>query len=214
MYSVVLMAALTSATEAPGFCWRSCGWGCYGYGCHAWYGCHSWCGCYGWGHGWCGSYGWGHGWCGHYGWHGCYACHGSYGCYGCYGCCGHSVVPAPVAPVTPPATPPAKPEPIPPPKKEGEGNAAARLIIDIPQGAKLYIDDQLMNGTATRRLFNTPVLERGQMYYYMVRVELERDGRTIRDEKPVIVRAGQVARADFAELGTKDAASAVATATR
>jgi uncharacterized protein (TIGR03000 family) len=86
MYSIVMVAAMTAAPEAPDFCcksksYSSC-YGCYG-GCSGCYGCG---GCTGWSYGCGGCYG-----C--YG--GCHGCHGAvtvysscYGCGGCYGCYG------------------------------------------------------------------------------------------------------------------------------
>ncbi len=91
MYSVVLMAALTTGIDLPdrGGCRGGC-FGCYGgchggrrHGCHGgWGGCYG--GCYG-GGGWGGCYG-GGGWGGCYGgggWGGCYG--GGMGYGGCYG---------------------------------------------------------------------------------------------------------------------------------
>src|SRR5438132_9838457 len=93
MYSMVLLAAMTTTTETPdswfrhGHChaWSSCYgcngcYGCYGYGCNGCYGGYSCCGCYG---SWYGSGCWGGCW----GYHGCY---GGYNCCGCYGGYGYS----------------------------------------------------------------------------------------------------------------------------
>jgi uncharacterized protein (TIGR03000 family) len=57
------------------------------------------------------------------------------------------------------------------------------------------------------RSFNTPTLEPGQTYYYMVRAEVVRDGKPITETRRVIVRAGRTARASF-----KDMEEAVTTA--
>jgi hypothetical protein len=73
MYSMVLMAALTTGSVAPE--------------CHRWGGC---CGCYGGYGGGCygGCYG-GYGGCyGGGGWGGCYGCWGGYSSWGCCGCYG------------------------------------------------------------------------------------------------------------------------------
>ncbi len=88
MYSVVLMAAMTSTAEAPSFgdIWaKHCFWECCLPARYGWVPCGpgysaiypaSYTSCNGWGGG------WGHGW----GWgHGCSSC---YGCGGCYGGCG------------------------------------------------------------------------------------------------------------------------------
>jgi uncharacterized protein (TIGR03000 family) len=189
MYSMVLMAALTTGQATPD-CWCKCAGACYGYGC---YGCYGGCyGCWGYGgHGWAGGYG-----C--YGCNGCFGCHGCYGCYGCFGCYGGGA-PSYILPGGPAA------EPAPPPKEEKKGMAPtkAKLIVSLPADAKLYIDDQLMKTTSERRVFNTPTLDRDQTYYYILRAEVEVDGKKLTDTKRVLVRAGEEIRANFAELEAK-----------
>lgn len=200
MYSIVLMAALASAGDTPNW-----GHGCHGcrggHGCWS-SGCH---GCYGYG-----GYG-----------YGCYGCWGGYGygcggCYGCYGgCCGGGYYsPYHVTPVIAPAKPV---EVAPPPveKKPAPGAAAAnqaKLLVELPADAKLFIDDQPMKTPAARRTFNTPALQPGQAYYYMVRAEVVIDGKTHTETKQVIVRAGQTAEAKFTELLAKVEASKAAPA--
>jgi uncharacterized protein (TIGR03000 family) len=103
----------------------------------------------------------------------------------------------------PPAgAPGAAPEAAPPPAKGGDKKdqvsaTRAKLIVEVPADAKLYIDDQLMKTPSTRRVYSTPDLEKGQAYYYMVRVEVVRDGQVQTETKRVILRAGDEARADF-----------------
>jgi uncharacterized protein (TIGR03000 family) len=202
MYSVVLMAALTTGGSAPDCHWKL---GCHG--CNSCYGCYGCLGCAGCS---CGSGYWGcncnyscWGCYGYSSWGqwggctGCYGCHGCYSCFGCTGCAGYSPG-TPVAPVVAP------PEKAPPPKKDGKEEAMvpgkAKLIIDVPEDAKLYIDDQLMKTTAGKRSFNTPALDRGQTYYYIVRAEVVIDGKSYTESKRVLVRAGDEARASFPEL--------------
>ncbi len=215
MYSVVLMAALTAGTTTPS--WGSgchgCsgGWG-GGHGCHGlfsgWLSCHGCSGCQG---GWASRSGYG-------GCHGCYggasagcygyACNGSGGCYGghaagCYGCHG-AAAHAPAQMIAPPAPPGgAAPEQVPAPKKEDKKSASlsqARLIVELPADAKLYVDDRLMQTTSERRVFNSPRLEQGQTYYYILRAEVVRDGQTLSDTKRVLVHAGEVIQASFRDL--------------
>jgi uncharacterized protein (TIGR03000 family) len=210
-------------------CWgcHGCygGWGCHGgyggWGCHGGYGgwgCH---GCYGgWGcHGCYGCDG-GYGAC-YGGWDG-YGHGPSYaGCWGagyaCYGCCGgygtvdHGGVPLGIAPGMPAA--PAG-ESIGKPKvedkdkgkgkgtDEGEVSAKerARVIVELPSNAALYIDDRPIENTATRRTFKTPALEKGQAYFYEVRAEVMVDGKPVSETRRVIVRAGETVKADFRPL--------------
>jgi uncharacterized protein (TIGR03000 family) len=214
MYSIVLMAALTGGSAAPDWHHRSCGChGCYGYsGCH---GCHGCWGGYGF-HGCWGCYG-----CyGGYGCYGCYGCWGGYGCYGgmaCYGACfggcygaygGYGVQ------VAPPGAPMQKPaEEAPAPKKEkdkGETSVRARLIINVPAEAKLFIDDLPMKSDSARRSFVTPTLRPGQTYFYDVRAEIVRDGQTVSETQRVILRPGDTVQASFPQLERPAATTASA----
>jgi uncharacterized protein (TIGR03000 family) len=221
------MAALTSGTETPDFghrrggcCGCYAGWGgCYGgYGCHhgGYYGAYGWGGCYSfgcWGC-WCsGSGGYG----GYGGWGGCHGggwgcAGGGYGCYassiwsctGCYG--GWSGYSMPYAgmpytqgvPVGPGGT--VVPEQLPKPGK-GEGTSTrGRLVVEVPEDATLYIDDQPMKTKAARRVFKTPPLDRTQTYYYILRAEVTRDGRPLSETVRVLIRPGQEAYATFPTL--------------
>jgi uncharacterized protein (TIGR03000 family) len=204
MYSMVLMAALTAGNATP-YCHGCCG--CWGGGWGGCYGC--WGGCYGgcWG----GCYG------------GCYGCFG--GCMGCYGGYGYGgggyggamtypgtiygggaggVMPGAAAPgVTAPS---GEALPYPPEGKSKSGKEEtrlsnkAKLVVELPPNSKLFIDDKPMKNVSGVRTFNTPDLEPGQAYYYMVRVETERDGKPVSETRRVIVRAGQIARADFKDI--------------
>lgn len=210
MFSVVLMAALATGSSTPGWHWgngcqggsKGCHGGCNGcygggYGCYgSGYGCYGGCsGCYG---GCRGSYSgcWGcNGGC--YGsYTSPYQCHGCYGCYGCFGCSGYT--PVPLVPSTPAApSGPAEKIPAPKPEEKKASASTAKLIVDMPADAQLYVDDQVMKTTSAQRVFNTPALEQGQTYFYMLRVEMMRDGKPQTETKRVLVRAGEVTRASF-----------------
>jgi uncharacterized protein (TIGR03000 family) len=217
MYSVVLMAALTAGSATPD-CHRCCGcWG--GYGC---------CGCYGGGWGGCYGGGWGGCYGGCYG--ACYGCWGGYAGWGCMGCLGSyygaPTYPGSIymggtagGTVVPGGTYPPGAEGLGAPvtdtdkdkdkgkskdkDKDGRGSLSsnkAKLVVELPADAKLFIDDLPMKTTSGVRSFNTPALQPGQAYYYMVRVETMRDGKPLSETRRVIVRAGQTARADFKDL--------------
>src|SRR6516164_8001297 len=108
------------------------------------------------------------------------ACHRG-GCCGCYGGCwggwGYSSYAAPAtygSPAPAQQMAPAQPETIAPPKKEGAtwrmpSPTSARLIVELPENAKLFVDDQPMKTISAKRAFRTPTLEPGQAYYYMLR---------------------------------------------
>lgn len=215
MYSVILMAAMTTgAPETP-----SWGWGCHGghirsvCSCNGglWLhggGCSGSCyGCYG--SGWGSCYGcWGSGGC--YGCAGCYgSCYGSsYGDGGCWGSCyggwGEWSSPYPMTYPggNPMVVPPARMETAPPPKKESDKAVTpptARLIIETPANAKLYVDDVPLASAPNPRVFATPALDSNRAYYYQVRVESQIDGQPVSESRQVIVRAGETTRATFTE---------------
>lgn len=220
MLSVVLMTALTVGADAPSFFKHKAAWryyGSYAGGCLGCYGCYygnGCAGCYG------GCYGayapisYG---CFCYGCacsHGGYGCHGYYSCYGCYGCHCWSpsapVVGLPTAPVIPSVAPEVEKAPMPEkaaPDKKAALPAPAKLIVELPADAKLYVDDQYIKSASDRREFNVPPLEQGQAYYYMVRVAVERDGQTVSQTKRIIVRAGEEVVANFKDVGVASLAT-------
>lgn len=214
MYSMVLMAALTTGVATPDCHRRGGCCGCYGgmgYGC---WGCYG--GCFG-------------------GFGGCYGCWGGYsswGCGGCYGMgmgmgmgygfgyggSGYGATGFGYGGATPgmgiqggTTRPQGEGLPQPEVEKDKKGRTAApnraKLIVDLPTDAKLYIDDLPMKTASGTRSFNTPALEPGQAYYYMVRAEVVRDGKTVSESRRVIVRAGRTVRADFKDLGTPTVAT-------
>jgi len=175
----------------------SCG-GCYGggYGCSGG-GYGGGYGCSGGGYGGChGGYGGGYG-CSGGGYGGGYGggCHGGgygMGCSGGYGgSAGYSsgyygggynsyyqgmpiVQPAAPATVTP----------------EANAAAPARIVVQLPADAKLMVDDSATESTSAVRTFVTPALQPGKQFYYTLKAEISRDGRTLSADQRVTVRAG------------------------
>jgi uncharacterized protein (TIGR03000 family) len=92
---------------------------------------------------------------------------------------------------------------VPLPKKDGSESLApnrARLIVDLPSDATLYIDDHKMTINTTHKVFNTPALEVGETYYYMVRAEVMKDGAPVSATKRVIVKPGEEIVANFKDM--------------
>lgn len=199
------------------------GGGCYGCsGCSGCWGCTGCHGCFG-GHG--GHHFLGHlfgHWC-HGGCHGCYGpqgCWGGFhaGCAGCYGGWygygypgGYIVPGAPAGATTPTAPGATTPNKMSPagepgtPAKTGSGTTTsipkpARLIVQVPEDAKLYVDDRAMTTTTAKRTFRTPELKPGQTYYYIVRAELIRDGKTYNQTRQILLRAGDEIQTSFPDL--------------
>lgn len=183
MYSIVLLAALSSSPATTPAChWKchtSC-CGCYG-GCYGCYGCYGCGGCYG-----------------------CYGCGGCYGCYGGgwgYGGYGYGVPFVPVMGEGVPAggTPAVDPKKA-DDKKTGALVRPAKLVVELPSDAKLFIDGQEMKTPNGKRTFNTPALENGQAYYYELRAEVTIAGRKQIESHRAIIRAGTTTKIDFPEL--------------
>jgi uncharacterized protein (TIGR03000 family) len=187
MYSIVLMAALSTSGDVPAFGRHGCN-GCWG-GC---YGCN---GCWG------GRAGWRRG-C-HGCWGGCYGCWGS--CYGCSGGYsgwgrgyGYAYAPAAYAPrVFATKTVPT----IEDSAARAARRSSATLLVSLPADAKLFVDDQPTTSTTARRVFQSPSLEPGNTYSYSLRAEMQREGRKYQQVKNVDVRAGQKAAVRFSEEG-------------
>jgi uncharacterized protein (TIGR03000 family) len=67
-----------------------------------------------------------------------------------------------------------------------------RVVVKLPQDARLYVDDEACPLTSDTRSFPTPELEPGQAYVYELRVEMTtKDGKTVKQSKQIIVRAGK-----------------------
>ena len=203
-----------------------------GYGCRGCYGCGGCggtivpsYGCYGAGfgyHGGCyGAYGT---WAGEPYFGSCYGCHGGYSGYGIPLPIPDArvAVPTPLDPF-PPINPkkeekkidkdkepevfvpkekkPAIDDKKPIDKKDPEEQVRAKVRIDIPTGGRLFVDGHRINGTGAR-LFQTPPLAPGQKYYYDIRIEVERNGQTIAEQRRVIVEPGHAVAVAFPNLAS------------
>jgi uncharacterized protein (TIGR03000 family) len=90
----------------------------------------------------------------------------------------------------------------------------ARLVIELPADAKLFIDDQPMKATSGVRTFQTPQLQSGSTYYYILKVEVVRDSATRSETKRVLIKAGEEVTATFTESSIASASGASNTASR
>lgn len=87
----------------------------------------------------------------------------------------------------------------------------ARILVQLPADAKLYVDDQLSNQSATPRTLVTPVLQNGRDYTYTLRVEAVRNGQTVVATKDVVFRAGDNKAVEFGDLAGKATAKVTVT---
>ncbi|MGF1580470.1 MAG: TIGR03000 domain-containing protein [Gemmataceae bacterium] len=162
--------------------------------------------------------------------YGCYGCTGGcygFSCHGCYGhgpttsCAGYNYAPGYTTPgyTTPgmplygntvpgPVTNPSTNKPAQPSTNDNKtkasiSNTPANLAIEVPADAKLYVDGKLTTSTSEVRKFVTPPLQQGQVYFYDLRAEVDRDGQRIAVNGRVIIRAGQNVRAQLSEPSQK-----------
>jgi uncharacterized protein (TIGR03000 family) len=81
----------------------------------------------------------------------------------------------------------------------------ALIVIELPADAKLFINDQLKEATGqTIRYIQTPNLEDQDEYFYQVRVEVMRGGKTLSETKRVDFRAGRQVRVSFNRFGAAE----------
>jgi uncharacterized protein (TIGR03000 family) len=89
------------------------------------------------------------------------------------------------------------------PGQEGRGGgtpAPARVTIMLPEGARLFVNDQPFDVNPAARTFETPELKPGQPYHYVFKAEVQRDGQMMRDIKQVEVAAGRHVTVEFKGL--------------
>lgn len=73
----------------------------------------------------------------------------------------------------------------------GGDSSRASMIVNVPEDALVYLQDQQMRSEGPVRHYVSPALERGAGYTYTMRVEVERNGRVLSESIRVPVRAGQ-----------------------
>ena len=222
MYGVILMTAMATTQSAPELGWRQ--HACGGYSaCHGGHGaCHG--GCYG------GCYG---GWESLAPTHTPAGCWGvPYGCYGpgwggysCAGGCGGYQSAAYGVPTPEIATPTPELVPESPPAKDANPKlkqkaadpdddelvstgTRARVVVSLPANGKLFVDDAPIANATGVKTFRTPVLSKGQQYFYEMRAEVVVDGKVVSQTRRVTVTAGELIRADFSTLGTANGVAA------
>jgi uncharacterized protein (TIGR03000 family) len=78
--------------------------------------------------------------------------------------------------------------------------APARLTVELPAAAKLFVDGTAVKGDSASRNFHTPDLPAGKTFYYDLKAEVEVNGKTVTQEKRVIVKAGDAVSESFEKL--------------
>jgi uncharacterized protein (TIGR03000 family) len=81
----------------------------------------------------------------------------------------------------------------------------AKLVVELPADAKLYIDGTEMNSGSPTRGIVTPPLDPQQTYHYQVKAVLVRHGFTISETRTVRLIPGELVTARFPNLESRAA---------
>jgi len=87
------------------------------------------------------------------------------------------------------------------------GSNRARLTVHVPKDAKLFVDDVLCPMSDTVRSFDTPQLDRGRSYYYILKATAVRDGKTVEQSQRIVLEAGREVKVEFKDLSAVQTAS-------
>jgi uncharacterized protein (TIGR03000 family) len=74
---------------------------------------------------------------------------------------------------------------------------AAEIVVRLPAAAKVFVEDRPTKLTGPERRFETAALKPGKMYTYEIKVETDRDGKTVSQIKRVSVKAGESVSVKF-----------------
>ncbi len=236
MYSVVLATVLSvggGGGDSTGWFLHGCH-GCHGCcGCsgYAFGGCYGCCGCYG-------CYGCCGGWYGCYGCYGCCGCYGPAVVYYAPTAYFAPVVSYSYAVATPAVSTTVAVSGTSESRKEIEAlraqvemlrrqlegtkkkvpleevaavasqPATAKVTVQLPADAKLFIDNVACPLTSEKRSFDTPALQPGRQYYYTVRAEAVRGGTTVSQTQRIVVEAGKDVAVSFSNITPTSVAAA------
>jgi uncharacterized protein (TIGR03000 family) len=90
-----------------------------------------------------------------------------------------------------------------PPAKQTK-EAPAHITVRLPEDAELYVHGVYCPLTSDSRSFDTPKLEPGRRYLYILRAEMERDGRKVTQTRRVVFRAGEDVTVNIDESDSGD----------
>jgi uncharacterized protein (TIGR03000 family) len=86
--------------------------------------------------------------------------------------------------------------------KAGEtASAPAHITVRLPADARLIVHGVACPLTSDTRSFDTPALASGQKYYYLLKAEVVRNGRSIAQTRRVDFRSGEQVTVSFDNLG-------------
>lgn len=76
-------------------------------------------------------------------------------------------------------------------------SAPAKILVNLPADAKLFVDDFATKSTTAARTFATPELAAGAMFTYTLKAEIVRDGKTLTTSEKIAVKAGDEIRVNL-----------------
>lgn len=103
-------------------------------------------------------------------------------------------------------------QPAPRPSTSPGDPRPAELLVRVPAGATVFIEDRPTTQSGPVRLFETAPLSASRDYTYSVRAELHHAGRSVNEVKHVTVRAGEIVELKFESLNAVDSQPATALA--
>jgi uncharacterized protein (TIGR03000 family) len=83
--------------------------------------------------------------------------------------------------------------------------APARIVVQLPADAVLFVDGVRLQAGGPTRIIETPPLDPNERYSYTLRMETTRDGVARKTSKRVTFAAGETVRVAFAEPGATTA---------
>jgi uncharacterized protein (TIGR03000 family) len=126
----------------------------------------------------------------------CYGCCGGGGCIGGVGIL-TGTIGQPITPMPPPSPMPL-PQKDPRPEKEvNRAPASVRVVVELPADARLFVDGKATSTTSAVRTFQTPDLVAGETYTYVLRAEVEVDGKPVTQTQRILLRVGEEPRIRF-----------------
>jgi uncharacterized protein (TIGR03000 family) len=72
-----------------------------------------------------------------------------------------------------------------------ESTTKARLILNVPENAEVYVGGEKTNLTGARRVFESPDLTPGQQQNYDIRVVWKENGKTVDESRTLALAAGE-----------------------
>jgi uncharacterized protein (TIGR03000 family) len=85
----------------------------------------------------------------------------------------------------------------------------ASIKVSLPADAKVFVNDALTTSTGTERSYVSRGLREGMTYSYAIRVEYEKEGKTVSEDEIVKLAAGKTVKLSFGK--SEDASASAAT---